>query len=51
LRKPFTPDLLLETIRRCVANASKDDTNRSPHREPQSSEGGEAGLDFRGRSD
>ena len=50
LRKPFTPELLLDTIRRCVANAGEGDTNRSPHREPQSSDGGEGGPDFRGRS-
>ena len=27
LRKPFTPDLLLETIRRCVANANESETD------------------------
>ena len=41
LRKPFTPELLLETIRSCVADADEGETASSPSGEPQPSDGRE----------
>ena len=41
LRKPFTPELLLETIRRYVANENAGETDWSPRGERPSSDGRE----------
>jgi CheY-like chemotaxis protein len=38
LRKPFTPDLLLETIRRCVTEVHERETEWIPYGERQSSD-------------
>jgi CheY-like chemotaxis protein len=42
LRKPFTPNLLLETIARCLAAAERDGSAPSP-REKRGSDAGAAG--------
>ena len=39
LRKPFTPELLLETMNGCLATKDKDVAQRRPGAEPQSGAG------------